>query len=108
VDTVHFGEIGREKALSKIITLVDGERAKEVVLWEGLCKAGQPDFQIFKGRGDNESVVLVPVPYKTIKGRKGRLVFLPDDNFKPSKGDKPLIDTARTTGVDEQKFKAGL
>lgn len=47
----------------------------DVVLWEGLAKVGEPDFAVFKGRGDSESVCLVPVPYKLIKGHKGQIVF---------------------------------
>lgn len=47
----------------------------DIVLWEGMCKVGETDFMVFKGKGDNESVCLVPVPYKLIKHHKGKIIF---------------------------------
>ncbi len=76
---IHQRVPKEENQYSEIPTpdLLAAEKAKtkEIVLWEGLAKVGEPDFMVWKERGDRPSVCLVPIPYKTIKHKRGKLIW---------------------------------
>jgi hypothetical protein len=67
-----------QKFVNQICAIVDGERAEEVVVLEVVEVAHDGCIFIAERRG------YLP----TLAKCKGRLVFIPDDNFKPSKGDE--------------------
>jgi hypothetical protein len=64
------------EAANRILAALEDERKGEVVLADVV--AGEP-LQLFKGRGDNKSVALIPVPYRLVKNKTGKIVLITED-----------------------------
>lgn len=62
-------------AANRIIAITEKEREKDIVLWAGLVKTGEPGLSLFKGHGEYESTMLFPVDYKMLKGKRGEIIF---------------------------------
>ena len=59
--------------------MLDAEKNRpDIVIWEGTARPGEPGLSLFAGRGDQHSTLLVPVEYQKVKGKRGRIAFIPD------------------------------